>query len=503
MRQDYISKTRYSDIPTATSQVTATSELLRLVCGFCGPIQNRHNALVSKRWSNEALSVLWYELDSLAPLLALLAPLKLVDNKNLYKFDRHVRPGDWVIFHKYSWRVHTVVADERSADFPASVFIDIAMSRPPGDLLPNLSRLTYVDDLSSFQFIPLFISPSLVYLNLSLMNDDTCEVICKETLSYLPEKAANLEHIVLHASFAVDTETVDSLQLDLLFSSLSNLKTVQIAPCFFVPSSIHGLGQLQGLQSLTIPFDGNNPPKPLNIITPSNTFSEFSSLTKFVTEWNSFQDVISFLDANNTPVLRSLLVSSHEAEDSDMFVRLLEVALSICPYLEDIALSALRCNTIISEPICCATLHLYHSIETVSDLLKALPSLQKLRLLEYPTVPPTFPLSGLSELAPLCSQMEELALYMETSWVPEASAPRRNAAECFERLRCLNVGPSSLNSSVLEVTSFLSSILPTGCCLSRCYDYHLSIDERQAKYDTWKPVVKSFPMVARIQKAER
>lgn len=247
--------------------------------------------------------------------------------------------------------MHTVVADERSADFPASVFIDIAMSRPPGDLLPNLSRLTYVDDLSSFQFIPLFISPSLVYLNLSLMNDDTCEVICKETLSYLPEKAANLEHIVLHASFAVDTETVDSLQLDLLFSSLSNLKTVQIAPCFFVPSSIHGLGQLQGLQSLTIPFDGNNPPKPLNIITPSNTFSEFSSLTKFVTEWNSFQDVISFLDANNTPVLRSLLVSSHEAEDSDMFVRLLEVALSICPYLEDIALSALRCNTIISEPI--------------------------------------------------------------------------------------------------------------------------------------------------------
>ncbi|KAF7423012.1 hypothetical protein PC9H_011176 [Pleurotus ostreatus] len=421
MRQDSTSKTRDSDIPTATSQVTATSELLRLVCGFCGPIQNRHNALVSKRWSNEALSVLWYELDSLAPLLALLAPLKLVYSKNLYKFDRHIRPspGDWVIFHKYSWRVHTIVADERSADFPASVFIEIAMSRPPGDLLPNLSRLTYVDDLSSFQFIPLFIS---------------------ETLSYLPEKAANLEHVVLHASFAVDTKTVDSLQLDLLFSSLSNLKTVQIAPCFFVPSSIHGLGHLQGLQCLTIPFDGNNPPKPLRIITPSNTFSEFSSLTKFVTEWNSFQDVISYLDANNTPVLRSLSVSSHEAEDSDMFVRLLGVALSNCPYLEDIALSALRCNTIISEPIVqegffhvlhgganltslvlCDSPPLSLNIETVSDLLKALPSLQKLRLLEYPTVPPTFPLSGLSELAPLCSQMEELALYMETSWVPEAT----------------------------------------------------------------------------------
>lgn len=411
--------------------------------------------------------------------------------------------------------MHTIVADERSADFPPSVFIDIAMSRPPSDLLPNLSRLTYIDDLSSFQFIPLFISPSLVYLNLSLMNDDTCEAICKETLSYLPEKAANLEHIVLYASFAVDTETVDSLQLDLLFSSLSNLKTVEIAPCFFVPSSIHGLSQLQSLQSLTIPFDGNNPPKPLNIITPSNTFSESSSLTKFLAEWNSFQDVISFLNANNASALRSLSVSSHEAEDSDMFVRLLGVALSNCPYLEDIALSALRCNTVIAEPIVqegffhvlhgganltslvlCDTPPLSLNVETVSDLLKALPSLQKLRLLEYPTAPPTFPLSGLSQVAPLCPQMEELALYMESSWVPEVSVPCRNASECFKRLRCLNVGPSSLNSSVLEVASFLSSILPTGCCLSRCYDYHLPIDERQAKYDTWKPVVKSFPMVA-------
>ncbi|KAL4261195.1 F-box domain-containing protein [Pleurotus pulmonarius] len=492
---------------TATSQVVATPELLHLICGYCTPIQNRHNALVSKTWSNEALGVLWYELDSLAPLLGLLAPLKLVDKK-IYKFDRHTRPGDWAIFHKYSWRVHTIDANEQSADFDTSVFVDIAVSRPASDFLPNLSRLAYPDDLSSFQFIPLFMSPSLVHLNLSLMSDETYEAICEEILSYVPEKAPNLEHIVLQASSAVDTETVDSLRLDVLFSSLSRLKTVVIAPTFFVPSAIHGLGHLQGLRSLTIPFDGNNPPKPLNLTTPSNTFS---SLTNFLTEWNSFHDIISFLDVYNPPALRSLSVASHEAEVAEMFARLLEVTLSGRPYLEEISLSALRCNTVISEPsvsadffhvlhggtnltslVLCDTPPLSLSIRTVCDLLKALPSLQKLRLLEYPTAPPTFPLSGLSELAPLCPRLEELALYMETSQVQGVSVPHRNASECFQRLRCLSVGTSPLDSPALEVTAFLSSILPKWCCLARGWDHHLPIDERQAKYDAWKSVVDSL-----------
>ena len=40
------------------------------------------NALVSKKWSNEALSVVWYRVDSLWPLLSLLAPLKLMMDEN-------------------------------------------------------------------------------------------------------------------------------------------------------------------------------------------------------------------------------------------------------------------------------------------------------------------------------------------------------------------------------------------------------------------------------------
>lgn len=44
--------------------------------------QNYHNALVSKIWSNEALSILWRKLDSLLPLLGLLGPMTLVSKQH-------------------------------------------------------------------------------------------------------------------------------------------------------------------------------------------------------------------------------------------------------------------------------------------------------------------------------------------------------------------------------------------------------------------------------------
>ncbi len=60
--------------------VLATSELLRLVFENSTPAEIYNNALVSRTWSNEALRVLWHELSSLAPLLRLLGPLKVVKN---------------------------------------------------------------------------------------------------------------------------------------------------------------------------------------------------------------------------------------------------------------------------------------------------------------------------------------------------------------------------------------------------------------------------------------
>lgn len=53
----------------------AIEELLRLVFRYCDQRDNFSNALVSKKWSKEALSALWKHLNSMDPLLCLLAPL--------------------------------------------------------------------------------------------------------------------------------------------------------------------------------------------------------------------------------------------------------------------------------------------------------------------------------------------------------------------------------------------------------------------------------------------
>lgn len=69
-------------IHSATDRVLGTAELLRLIFEHSHDLhgrQNYHNALVSKAWSNEALNVLWYKLNSFLPLLMLLGPMGLVE----------------------------------------------------------------------------------------------------------------------------------------------------------------------------------------------------------------------------------------------------------------------------------------------------------------------------------------------------------------------------------------------------------------------------------------
>lgn len=62
----------------------AIDELLRHIFQYCDRRDNFSNALVSKKWSEEALSALWKHLDAMYPLLSLLAPLvKSKDNSSL------------------------------------------------------------------------------------------------------------------------------------------------------------------------------------------------------------------------------------------------------------------------------------------------------------------------------------------------------------------------------------------------------------------------------------
>lgn len=84
---------------TATDRVLATVELLRNIFNHSLRGQNCRNALVSKTWSDEALSVVWYRLESSLPLLTLLGPMSLQEEDGDLNFVRANRTVNYYIPH--------------------------------------------------------------------------------------------------------------------------------------------------------------------------------------------------------------------------------------------------------------------------------------------------------------------------------------------------------------------------------------------------------------------
>lgn len=80
--------------PNPTTRMLTTGEVLRLVFEYCDRRDNGRNALVSKNWSNEALPFVWSSIETLRPLLSLLAPLDVVtDATGERKYVRALHSG--------------------------------------------------------------------------------------------------------------------------------------------------------------------------------------------------------------------------------------------------------------------------------------------------------------------------------------------------------------------------------------------------------------------------
>lgn len=352
---------------------------------------------------------------------------------------------------------------------------------------------------------------------------DLRQTICRETLSYLSEKARNLEHLILQTDGStVGVQTADAIELNLLLAALPSLKKVVISTAFFTTSHVCALAHVQSLQSLTIHETGDED-QPYLDTTELQFHNAFPSLTHFSSETHGFKDVASFLDACQPCALRSISVSSPEVEDHEAFSCLFDIASSVCLGLKEIFLESVNRKItttpqssllkesfrMLSGCLDLSSLTLHNAppsllnIETISDLLKGLPSLHTLSLSEYSGTEPILPLACLSKLAPLCPWMVKLGLYMDTLSVPDARSPHQNDSQCFKRLNHLNVGRSPLKSPALRVTAFLSSILPVGCNLFYTRNYSQSAGQCDTEFNTWASVADFLPMMIRMRKAER
>ncbi|KAF9491215.1 hypothetical protein BDN71DRAFT_95842 [Pleurotus eryngii] len=491
-------------VHSATDRVLGTAELLRLILEnpFRDYQQTYRNALVSKTWSNEALNVLWYKLDSFLPLLKLLGPMSSIYDDvygtTVFKYDRHVRPCDWDVFRRYSWRVRKIFHIECSFEVDDSVVFDLMATAPfsASALAPNLKEILYDGPGPLIKFIPLFMNESLECLG--LYEIPNAGMTCRRVLSYIPHNAPNLRRLELEYEIAGMIHP----EFDIILAALPHLTEVSLPPAQFVTSTLNALARLPHLANLEVTH--SHGPKPLDV-TATSLADTFPTLTTFTIHALSLDDIASLIETSKPRKLRSLDVSPCRDESRKTWCRIIAVITSSCPAIQEICIRHIgRHSWNVSEtdpdqsifslpslPHPCMTLTtlvfrhapcLCLNAEIMRVLLSSLPSLETLDLSER-IGPATLPLSALAELAPLCPHMKSLTLCVDTARLSISPPPETR----FSCLKVFGVGISPLKSSALDVVSFLGVVLPKGCTL-QMPDLNR---EEQAK---WKTVADFLPM---------
>ncbi|KAF4582685.1 hypothetical protein EYR40_002609 [Pleurotus pulmonarius] len=462
---------------------------------------NFSNALVSRKWSEEALSALWKHLDAMYPLLSLLAPLvKSKDNSSLREFERPLWSHDWTIFRKYSWRVYSISYSSIGSElYSHSVFTDIALSKPQGDLIPNLRNLV-CSPYSLCDFIPLLLNQRLVDLDIGGAAASSLPKV-KSLLSYLPDRCPMLRRLELRSFGYEYTE----IGLDVFLSPLSTLTELEIAPATLTPCVMHALACLPKLEHIRSTHrwpthTTNQLPYP-----PVDTGEWFTSLGLLEI---STDNVPLFLEQYKFTNLRKLVLQPDTQQTREQHFRFFEVISSCCPQLEILQLDKWRNASERPLKLALATWESFAPLRRLTRLTElslidlpmttpgllylaeSLPSLKHLDLQRTTTSDgtPAFPISVLPQLAVIRPQLTFLCLCMDTS--PSALAVTSDHAR-FRCLAELNVGPSSLDSSPLEVATYLRGILPEGCRLTRLWDGWGGVGPE--RWNAWEPVIEMLP----------
>ncbi|KAF9490980.1 hypothetical protein BDN71DRAFT_1592567 [Pleurotus eryngii] len=485
--------------PNPTTRMLTTREVLRLVFEYCDRRDNGRNALVSKNWSNEALPFVWSSIETLRPLLNLLAPLDVVTDatgERKYRFRRPIRPACWVVFLKYSRHVHEIKSMREK--FCDSVFTYIASSRPVIELLPNLRRLNYMNGPESF--LPVFLHLKLTQLRLSIDFLDWDQRGTRWLISYLPDRAPNLEYLRLDATRSADAPP--ELGLDTVIGSLSRLRKLSTSSSLLTPSLLHALSLLPCLESLRVKFPMSVDIRPTKVAVPSFARDDgFPALKSLELESYSFEVVAPILELYRLDHLVHLSVDSFAREPVGEYVNIFSIASTYCPRLQSLELESLPQATkqpidptIFFQPLCrCSSLTaltlsnpvpLCLDTKTLIAIVTSLPFLHTLCLEEQSTVPPTLPLSSLVELAPRCPRLERLTLYMDTFLCPPCTTEEHHF-EPFKALKILSVGTSPFRSSLKAVTAFLIGVLPRHCNLHHTFDYDNDDELASVNSERW------------------
>ncbi|KAG9026434.1 hypothetical protein FS837_004616 [Tulasnella sp. UAMH 9824] len=209
-------------------------------------------ARVCRRWNEVALSHLWRLMDSVFPLLKLLAPLEYFCQFQYHKDDLLKRLGavDWNRFHHYAVHVRSLthVETKQTPRLDAEAAAAMLFRHPFGSsLLPNLQEVYWTfSHEESTMFALAFMGPELDVLELGLGVSRTAAVDLLKCLAY---RTPNLKDLgigtylrALHLSDVISS----------LISSLSNLERLHLPVYYQTEQIVRAIASRPKLKHLMI-----------------------------------------------------------------------------------------------------------------------------------------------------------------------------------------------------------------------------------------------------------
>ncbi|KAH8113195.1 hypothetical protein DFH11DRAFT_1545298 [Phellopilus nigrolimitatus] len=122
-----------SNIPKGPAEAAlAIADIQNQIFSLIEKSDSARCARVCRRWKESALDHVWNSMNSLIPLVQLLAPLNLVSLpaglRKTLQFSRHLRAKDWENFMPYAERVKhlDMFLPETPISLDSSIFFELA-----------------------------------------------------------------------------------------------------------------------------------------------------------------------------------------------------------------------------------------------------------------------------------------------------------------------------------------------------------------------------------------
>ncbi|KAG9008632.1 hypothetical protein FRB94_013039 [Tulasnella sp. JGI-2019a] len=330
------------------STIFNTPEILKEIMLLSALKERAVLARVSHTWSSVALDALWHKLDSIFPLLELIASLEW-DSEDELRFPKFVEPPDWERFQSYARRVRDLNWDDGQSSktrnghtdgyLSQTVFSDIYLHRPTaGPLLPGLLTLKRVvlNDSTALHLLP-FLSGCVTDLHIDLGDDCSHETV-NSLLYQLGTREPGVVDFKFFTHHVVD-EVDEALAVCL--HHMAALEQITLPKQFGAPRIVEALRDLKGLCCILVH------PGPIN--SRDRTISQLGS------QWNlqldefktlrelDFQTTVlqakSALSSRRPSQLTIIYLTTVGAVYNQEVLSMLSALASSCPLLENVSIN--------------------------------------------------------------------------------------------------------------------------------------------------------------------